>query len=83
VLGDDHLLAVSGWRFTEDYKRYYYRDIQALVVTRERRLMMPLPWVVAVLAAGVTLGSRAPGRSPGWRRGAESCWWCWRCTCSS
>lgn len=53
-LGDDHLLAVSGWRFTEDYKRYYYRDIQALVVTREGRFVAPLPWVLAALAAGVT-----------------------------
>jgi len=69
-LGDDHLLAVSGWRFTEDYKRYYYRDIQALVVTRERRLVMPLPWVVAVLAAGVTAWV-ASARSVSWL--AEGC----------
>ncbi len=64
-LGDDHLLAVSGWRFTEDYKRYYYRDIQALVVTRERRFVAPLPWVLAVVAAGATYFI-AKASSAGW-----------------
>jgi fumarate reductase subunit C len=53
-MGDDHLLAVSGWRFTEDYKRYYYRDIQALVVTRDRRLVVTLPELLAVVAFGIT-----------------------------
>jgi len=48
-LGDDHLLAVTGWRFTEDYKRYYYRDIQALVLARTRRWAVTLPWFVVAL----------------------------------
>jgi hypothetical protein len=30
-LEDDHLLAVSNDRFTESYKRFYFRDIQSLV----------------------------------------------------
>jgi hypothetical protein len=53
-LGDDHLLAVSGWRLTEDYKRFYYRDIQAVVITRAPRLIVPLPWVVVVLGLAIT-----------------------------
>ena len=53
-LGDDHLLAVSGWRLTEDYKRFYYRDIQAVVITRAPRLVVPLPWVVAMLGLAIT-----------------------------
>jgi len=48
-LGDDHVLAVTGWRFTEDYKRYYYRDIQALVLARTPRWAVTLPWVFGAL----------------------------------
>ena len=36
-LGDDHLLHVSNQRFTESYKRFYFRDIQALVWTQNGR----------------------------------------------
>jgi hypothetical protein len=53
-LGDDHLLAVSGWRFSEDYKRFYYRDIQAVVVTRTPRGVLPVPWILAVVVASIT-----------------------------
>src|SRR5437016_13358775 len=28
--GEDHLLLVRGTRFAEDYRRFYYRDIQAI-----------------------------------------------------
>ena len=38
-LGRDHVLSVRSMRFLEEYKRYYYRDIQALMV-REG----PRPW---------------------------------------
>jgi hypothetical protein len=55
-LGDDHLLAVTCWRFVEDYKRYYYRDIQAVVLARSRRWVLTLPWIVAALALIVTAG---------------------------
>jgi hypothetical protein len=30
----DHLLAVSNYGFSESYKRFYFRDIQAIVVQR-------------------------------------------------
>ena len=36
-LGPDHLLAVETAGFTEDYKRFYYRDIQALIVKETPR----------------------------------------------
>ncbi len=59
-LGDDHLLAVTGWRFTEDYKRYYYRDIQALVLARAPRWAVTLPWFfVASSLATVALVAQA------------------------
>ena len=35
-LGNDHLLAVDNHAFSEDYKRFYFSDIQA-IITRETR----------------------------------------------
>ncbi|HXN45611.1 MAG TPA: hypothetical protein VN893_03160 [Bryobacteraceae bacterium] len=59
-LGDDHVLAVTGWRFTEDYKRYYYRDIQALALARTPRWAVTLPWFfVALVLFLVALVARA------------------------
>jgi hypothetical protein len=31
-LGEDHLLSVRSWYFTESYRRFYFRDIQAIAV---------------------------------------------------
>ncbi len=36
-LGPDYLLAVNAMRFREEYKRYYFRDIQAIIVARRPR----------------------------------------------
>lgn len=36
-LGPDHLLLVRSLRFREEYKRYQFRDIQAIVVAKDRR----------------------------------------------
>ncbi len=36
-LGPDHLLAVSSTRFREEYKRYYFSDIQAIVIAEKPR----------------------------------------------
>jgi TctA family transporter len=48
-LGSDHLLLVQRGGFTETYKRFYFRDIQAITVQETRRrtiwnavLMVPL-----------------------------------------
>ena len=35
--GDDHLLLVKLRGYAEEYKRFYYRDIQAIVLTRTNR----------------------------------------------
>lgn len=35
--GPDHLLLVRGSRFREQYKRFYYRDVQAIAVARAPR----------------------------------------------
>ena len=36
-LGPDYLLAVNSIRFREEYKRYYFRDIQAIIVAGRPR----------------------------------------------
>jgi hypothetical protein len=36
-LGPDHLLLVRSMRFREEYKRYQFRDIQAIVVAQTKR----------------------------------------------
>lgn len=36
-LADDHVLSVDNHVFSEDYKRFYFRDIQALVMRKTRR----------------------------------------------
>ena len=45
-LGEDHLLAVGFDGFSEDYRRFYLRDIQGLVIRRTARRA----WTNAVLA---------------------------------
>ncbi len=39
-LGRDHVLSVDTHLFSEDYKRFYFRDIQALVIGKTRRGMV-------------------------------------------
>jgi hypothetical protein len=48
-LGPDHLLAVDYTISTEEYRRFYFRDIEAIVIRRtaERQIWN---WVMAVLA---------------------------------
>jgi len=36
-LSDDHILAVESTGFSEDYKRFYFPDIQAIITRRTRR----------------------------------------------
>lgn len=33
-LGRDHLLSINSERFSEDYKRFYFRDIQAIIIRK-------------------------------------------------
>jgi hypothetical protein len=52
--GPDHLLLVEDMTFTERYKRYYFRDIQAIVVAKTPRFhismraaLLGLAWLIA------------------------------------
>jgi hypothetical protein len=36
-LGEDHLLSITSNRFSEQYKRFYFRDIQAVTILKTHR----------------------------------------------
>jgi|SRR5579862_5283825 len=46
-LGQDHLLCVDSGGFTETYKRFYFRDIQAFTLVASRRRAI-LNWILLV-----------------------------------
>jgi hypothetical protein len=53
-LGSDHLLSVKSMRFREEYKRFYFRDVQGIAVARAMRFHIStrslfLAWVWAGL----------------------------------
>jgi len=66
-LGQDHLLGIDSNGFTETYKRFYFRDIQAVTLRLTRRRLI-WNWVLGVLiilfvagwgfAAAVSLSTR-------------------------
>ena len=58
-LGADHLLVVSTNGYTESYKRFYFRDIQAFLVQRTSvltitNIVLAIPFVLLVVSAIVT-----------------------------
>jgi hypothetical protein len=56
--GVDHLLQISSVTFTESYKRFYFRDIQAFIVVRTHTwfLFIALLLLVALILTGSALG---------------------------
>ena len=50
-LGSDHLLRVRSTRFSEEYRRYYFRDIQAICMQKRP----PRSWLPHALTAGAGL----------------------------
>ena len=67
-LGADHILSVNSARFSEEYKRYYFKDIQAIVVRQtsgatamSKALDLVVEIVLALLAFSAwRLQSRGP-----------------------
>lgn len=57
-LGDDHLLEVHSTSFTEHYRRYFLRDIRALVVARTR---VALWWSIGAATVLLLCGGAAGG----------------------
>ncbi len=62
-LGPDHLLAVASTGYSESYKRFYFRDIQAVLVQRTALWLVlnVILGAVVVLAAGVWLWALRDG----------------------
>ena len=62
-LGSDHLLQVTNSYFTEDYQRFYYRDIQAIIVCKTDRatVLNTIYLVIAVPSALVAIFSDTLG----------------------
>ena len=53
-LGEDHLLLVDSNGFAESYKRFFFRDIEAIVLTRTRRgLIWNWVWLTLALLCGI------------------------------
>jgi hypothetical protein len=64
-LGPDHLLCVESTGYWEDYKRFYFRDIQAIVVQETKRrtvwnAVLTVPMVFCAVGLMTTLTSRNP-----------------------
>ena len=59
-MGRDHLLHVATGVFVEEYKRFYFRDIQSLMVHQSKSWIVATI-VFAVLAAGLIFLSVAFG----------------------
>ena len=53
--GADHILSVSGTRFNEEYRRFYYRDIQALLLEKRARSGSIGWWIILLAILVVSL----------------------------
>ncbi len=49
-LADDHILSVRSWRCREEYRHFYFRDIQTISLTRGRDFSLPA-WMVWLQAS--------------------------------
>jgi hypothetical protein len=61
-LGKDHLLSMDSTRFSEEYKRFYFRDIQAITIRKTKRRAIWNGALIILLTAwtGVFLGILLP-----------------------
>ena len=62
--GADYLLSVRGTRFNEEYRRYYYRDIEALIVEDCARAGSIGAWIVSVILLAIAIGIVANSSKP-------------------
>jgi len=64
-MGDDHILAVENNGFSEDYKRFYFSDIQGIITRKTRRgavWSIVLACLIASSLAGALFLEREPLR---------------------
>ena len=64
--GPDHLLLVRNTRFAETYKRFFYQDIQAVLVRKGPRFSVPAYWFIEFLFC--VFAAIAEVAIPGWHR---------------
>jgi hypothetical protein len=62
--GVDHILSVKGTRFNEEYRRFYYRDIQAFVVENRARAGSIGWWIVLLILLIISLVATAENDPP-------------------
>lgn len=70
-VGPDHLLAVHNRRFVEEYRRFEWREIQAIVIRKQPRFIVPVYWLAACAAAFAlamtgTVGGNERPADAGW-----------------
>ncbi len=53
--GPDHLLFVDSTRFSETYKRFYFQDIQAIIIRKTPRFAVPYYWILCAIAAAIAM----------------------------
>jgi len=57
-IAGDHILSIDSHRFSEEYKRYYFKDIQAIIVTTGSTAMgKAMGLIVAILLALLALSA--------------------------
>jgi len=78
-LGEDHLLAVDATMTSEEYRRFYFRDIEAFVIRRtvRRQVMNWLLGFLAVITAGPFTAAYFSERSVGFLFAALGCGLFW------
>jgi hypothetical protein len=54
-LSADHLLAVHNRRFVEEYQRFELREIQAIVIRKQARFVVPVYWVAFCVVLLITV----------------------------
>jgi hypothetical protein len=62
--GADHILSVKGTRFNEEYRRFYYRDIQAIIVEKRARAGSWGWWIVLAILFVIALISSSEKDPP-------------------
>jgi hypothetical protein len=79
-VAEDHVLSVQSWRFREEYRRYYFRDIQTISMTRAHDWLVPawMVWLplVAIGPAAILFRFWPDALwAWGWMVAAEAAWW--------
>jgi hypothetical protein len=66
--GPDHLLSINGTRFSEEYRRFYYRDIEAIISRKCPRAGSLGVWIVSAIACLIALisAAKAPDSLVAW-----------------